>query len=97
MQAKDRIHSFLDAFSHAARITDFYEGACHGFKIALASIEMEEKEHEQARENNHKGNLWDTKSSHETRLRADEKREERRSQKMEQVSRYSISRRNGRG
>ena len=82
MVGKERIQSFLDAFNHGPKL-EYYEGACHGLRIALASLEMEEDEHEQARKGNHKGNIWDTQHSHETSLRANEKRAQGRSQALE--------------
>jgi len=53
--------------------------------------------HEQSRENSYKSNIWDSRPSHATTLRANEKREKGRSEKVEQVSQHSVPRRNGRG
>lgn len=55
------------------------------------------EKHGQGRENGYKSNLWDSQSSHETNLRANEKREERRGKVLEQVSQHSLSRCPGRG
>lgn len=78
MRAKDRIQSFLDAYSKGVTSDGYYDGACHGLRIALASLEMEDNEHGQVRESNREGNLWDSKHRHKTALRSDAERTERR-------------------
>lgn len=78
MVGKERIQSFLDAFSHGSNL-EYYEGACHGLRIALASLEMEEIKHGKTRKDNHESNIRNPKPSNETCLRANEKRTQGRS------------------